>query len=110
MAAGAQGAVTSQPSLTDRKTVRTMRTRPRCISAGNIAASLTDEPARAVGTLLGVDMPPPINGPQRSNSTISATAFHPIDTQETCWSSLIEPSSLYSLAKSLGPADRQVDD
>lgn len=33
--------------------MRTMRTRPRCISAGNIAASLTDEPARAVGTLRG---------------------------------------------------------
>jgi hypothetical protein len=54
MAAAAQGAGTPQPSLTDRKTVRTMRTRPRYISAGNIAASLTVEPARAVGTLRGV--------------------------------------------------------
>lgn len=54
MAAGAQGAGTSQLSLTDRKTVRTMRTRPRCISAGNIAVSLTGEPGRAVGASLGV--------------------------------------------------------
>lgn len=54
MAAGAQRAGTSQPSLTDRKTVRAMRARPRYISAGNIAVSLTGEPVRAVGTLLGV--------------------------------------------------------